>query len=141
MHAEFWLAGWLAGWRAAANPAQMGWKWSEWEKCMTLRARSEKKLHVVQLGQGGWTYRGMRLLIGMHVQLYHVFSAHVYCAHRASIWRFFGMQCMQCMHAGCMPGWRRKWADLPTLTRARAGRQWPVPKTDARIMFLVEFWV
>ena len=26
MHAEFWLAGWLAGWRAAANPAQMGWK-------------------------------------------------------------------------------------------------------------------
>ena len=27
-----WLAGWLAGWRAAANPAQMGWKWSEWEK-------------------------------------------------------------------------------------------------------------
>ena len=48
---------------------------------------------------------------------------------------------MQCMHAGCLPGWRRKWADLPTLTRARAGRQWPVPKTDARIVFLVEFWV
>ena len=47
MHAEFWMAGWLAGWRAAANPAQMGWKWSEWEKCMTLRARSEKKLNVV----------------------------------------------------------------------------------------------
>ena len=33
------------------------------------------------------------------------------------------------MHAGCLAGWRRKLADLPTLTRARAGRQWPVPKT------------
>ena len=41
------------------------------------------------------------------------------------------MQCMQCMHAGCLPGWRRKWADLSTLTRARAGRHWPVPTTDA----------
>ena len=41
-----------------------------------------------------------------------------------------------------LPGWRPKWADLPTLTRrARAGKQWPVPKTDARIVFLVEFWV
>ena len=52
--------------------------------------------------------------------------------------RFF---CMQCMHTGCLPGWRPEWADLPTLTRARAGSQWPVPKTDARIVFLVEFWV
>ena len=43
---------------------------------------------------------------------------------------------MQCMHSGCLPGWRRKCADLPTLTRARAGRQWPVAKTDARIVFL-----
>ena len=34
MHAEFWLAGWVAGLRAAANPAQMGWKWSAWGKCM-----------------------------------------------------------------------------------------------------------
>ena len=41
----------------------------------------------------------------------------------------------------CLPGWRRKWADLLTLTRARAGRKWPVPKTDARIVFLVDFWV
>ena len=49
MHAEFWLAGWMDGWRAAANPAQMGWKWSAGGKCMTPRARSEKKLHVVQL--------------------------------------------------------------------------------------------
>ena len=28
-------SGWLAGWRAAANPAQMGWKWSAGGKCMT----------------------------------------------------------------------------------------------------------
>ena len=54
MHAEFWLTGWLAGWRAAANPAQMGWKWSEWEKCMTPRARSEKKLHVVETEKPFW---------------------------------------------------------------------------------------
>ena len=46
------------------------------------------------------------------------------------------------VHAvGCLPGWRAEWADLQTLTRARAGSQWPVPKTDARIVFLVEFWV
>ena len=54
MHAEFWMAGWVAGWLAAANPAQMGWKWSEWEKCMTLRARSEKKLHVVETEKPFW---------------------------------------------------------------------------------------
>jgi hypothetical protein len=47
-HACRILAGWLAGWRAAANPAQMGWKWSAGGKCMTPRARSEKKLHVVR---------------------------------------------------------------------------------------------
>ena len=54
MHAEFWLAGWLAGWRAAANPAQMGWKWSAGGKCMTPRARSEKKLHVVETEKPFW---------------------------------------------------------------------------------------
>ena len=46
-HACRILAGWLAGWRAAANPAQMGWKWSAGGKCMTPRARCEKKLNVV----------------------------------------------------------------------------------------------
>eukprot|EP01048_Picozoa_sp_COSAG05_P004592 COSAG05_NODE_253_length_12854_cov_23.790200_3_plen_105_part_00 len=55
--------------------------------------------------------------------------------------KFSRFLCMQCMHAGCLPGWRPEWADLPTLTRARAGSQWPVPKTDARIVFLFEFWV
>ena len=50
---------------------------------------------------------------------------------------------MQCMHAGCLAGWLAaemvRSADFDP--RARAGKQWPVPKTDARIVFLLEFWV
>ena len=50
-----WLAGWLAGWRAASiKPGSMGWKWLEGGKCMTLRARSEKKLHVVESEKPFW---------------------------------------------------------------------------------------
>ena len=53
--------------------------------------------------------------------------------------KFSRFLCMQCMHAGCLPGWRRKWSDRLTLTRARAGSRGPVAKTDARIVFLVQF--
>ena len=55
-HACRILDGWLAvaGWRAAANPAQMGWKWSAGGKFMTPRARSEKKLHVVETEKPFW---------------------------------------------------------------------------------------
>ena len=42
--------------------------------------------------------------------------------------KFSRFLCMQCMHAGCLPGWRRKWSDRLTLTRARAGSRRPVPK-------------
>ena len=49
-HACRILAGWLAGWLAGrGKPGSNGLemvRMAEWEKCMTLRARSEKKLHV-----------------------------------------------------------------------------------------------
>ena len=38
-------------------------------------------------------------------------------------------------------GYHRHESSPTTRDLRHAGRQWPVPKTDARIVFLVEFWV
>ena len=73
------------------------------------------------------------------MQLHGPFLA--YCPQTACKTAFLGPS-PHCAVRHTRSGWRPKWADLPTLTRARAAQQWPVPKTDARIVFLVELgWI